>query len=239
MGKAWGRDNYFRGGHLPGPMTGEGSGQNKTDLGPWDILYRTKREVWRGQPAKLPRLPEGSRVLELGCGNGKTLRGMLKMPWRITAVDISPTAVEICRVMAKGMKGQGGLDLLTADARALPFRPGSFDAVFAFHVIGHVYFADRQEMVKEVSRVLVPGGRMFFRDFSVADFRFGSGKEVETGTFMRGDGVITHYFTREELSGLFRELTTVSISPAVWYQRVGAERKKRSEFEAVLEKGGP
>ena len=52
-------------------------------------------------------------------------------------------------------------------------------------------------------RVLRPGGEVRFKAFSRADMRFGKGEEVEPGTFIRGAGVLTHYFSRGRGAGPF------------------------------------
>ncbi|MGB3943701.1 MAG: class I SAM-dependent methyltransferase, partial [Methanothrix sp.] len=146
-------------------------GGRKEDLIAWDRQYREKGRIWRGAPAKLPDLPEGSRVLELGCGNGKTLAAMLRRSWRVAALDISTLALRLGRDLTVEVSRRRdpdrpdssasfaplaplrppsrressnhrhhpvGLDFVAADASHLPFRGGGFDAVIAFHVLGHL-----------------------------------------------------------------------------------------------------
>lgn len=159
----------------------------------WEDAYRAGKVSWHGKPYPLPELEPGSRVLEVGCGNGKTLDAMVCKGWSVVAIDISPTAVEVCR------KRMPGVEFHVADVRALPFTGASFDAAFAFHVIGHLAGGEREKAVRELSRVVRPGGCVFFRSFSVEDMRCGRGREVEPGTFQRGTGIVTHYFHRQEL----------------------------------------
>ena len=54
----------------------------------WDKDYASRGRLWGGAVMDLPHLPEGSAVLELGCGDGKTLSGM-PGGWKIVALDIS------------------------------------------------------------------------------------------------------------------------------------------------------
>ena len=79
--------------------------------------YREKGRLWKGAPPPMPDLPAGSRVLELGCGNGKTLSATQRRPWQTTALDVSREAVSLCRKQAASLTR-----LLTADACNLPFR---------------------------------------------------------------------------------------------------------------------
>jgi ubiquinone/menaquinone biosynthesis C-methylase UbiE len=198
-------------------------------LDAWDRDYRSRGRLWGGGAKNLPELPEGSRVLELGCGDGKTLAAMQGRFWDVTAIDISPEALRLSR-SAIGAE----VNLLLADARRLPFKGESFDAVFAFHVTGHVLQAGREQIAREVGRVLRHGGRHFFREFGAKDMRAGRGEEVEPGTFRRGGGVITHYFTEEEVANLFRDLEVQSLQTIRWKMRIKGEDFWRSEVEAVF-----
>jgi MPBQ/MSBQ methyltransferase len=203
-------------------------------LNAWDRAYRSRGRLWGGGAKNLPELPEGSRVLELGSGDGKTLAAMQGRSWDVTALDISPEALRLSR-SAIGTE----VSLLLADARHLPFKSDSFDAIFAFHLTGHVLQAGRELIAREVGRVLRPGGRLFLREFGAEDMRAGRGEEVETGTFRRGSGVITHYFTEKEVAGLFcdLDLTALSLQKRKWKMRVKGEDFWRSEVEAVFLKG--
>ncbi len=197
----------------------------------WERDYKSRGRLWGGGLSSLPDLPSGSRVLELGCGNGKTLSAMLRYPWTITALDVSAGAVMLGRIAAPERA-----DFLVADACLLPFRDLAFDAVFAFHVMGHVHHADRETMASEVTRVLKHEGMLFFRDFGVEDMRAGMGEEIEHGTFMRGQGVITHYFTEDEAESLFSQMKTATILTHKWKMRVLGKDLLRAEVEAVFQK---
>lgn len=198
-------------------------------LNAWDRDYRSRGRLWGGGAKNLPDLPGGSEVLELGCGDGKTLAAMQGRSWDITALDLSPEALRLSR-STLGTE----VSLLQADARLLPFKSESFDAVFAFHVTGHVLQAGRELIAREALRVLSPGGKLIFREFGAEDMRAGKGEEVEPGTFQRGGGVITHYFTEDEVASLFRDLLPLSLQTRRWKMRVKGEDFWRSEVEAVF-----
>lgn len=175
----------------------------------------------------LPVLPAPSAVLELGCGNGKTL-GCMPEIWQITALDMSPEALRLCR--RNGPKAE----LILADARALPFQDESFDAVFAFHVTGHLPGPGRRALAREAARVLVSGGRLLFREFGLGDMRAGQGEEVEPCTFRRGSGIITHYFAKAEVEELFLGMKLVSIGTHRWKLRIKGDDLMRCEVDAVF-----
>jgi len=198
-----------------------------THLKAWDKDYASRGRLWGGGVKNLPVLPEGSSVLELGCGDGKTLSA-LPVDWKIVALDISLEALLLARRL------RADVDLILADAGRLPLREKSFDAVLAFHVTGHLLAAGRSALAREAARALVPGGQLFFRDFCELDMRAGQGEEVEPGTFRRGSGILTHYFSESEVEKLFCDLPITSIGTHCWKMRVKGEDLVRAEVEAVF-----
>ncbi len=197
----------------------------------WDRDYARRGRVWGGSVKDLPALPDGSLVLEMGCGDGKTL-SIMPASWRIAAVDISFQALLLAR------RARPDACLLLADGCRLPLQSEWFDAVFAFHVAGHLFQAERLSLGKEAARVLRPGGRLFFRDFSREDMRMGQGEKVEEATFRRGSGIITHYFSEGEVAAMFSGLEMDLIRTQRWSMRIRGEMLLRSEVEAVLVKSG-
>ena len=197
----------------------------------WDRDYARRGRVWGGSVKELPALPEGSLVLEMGCGDGKTL-SIMPPSWRVTAIDISMQAL----LLARQTRPDAGLIL--ADGCRLPLQSDGFDAVFAFHVTGHLFLDQRLALAKEAARVLRPGGRIFFRDFSVEDMRMGQGEEVEEATFKRGSGIITHYFREDEVAAMFSGLEMDLIRTQRWSMRIRGKKLLRSEVEAALVKRG-
>lgn len=201
------------------------------DDGAWERDYLRRGQLWGGAACGLPPFPPGSLVLELGCGNGKSCISLAGQDISVVGLDISPSAVVLCRRASKEE-----IPLLVADARILPFRDLSFDAVCAFHLVGHLEGAGRQTVAGEVVRVLKPGGKFYFRDFSVRDMRYGKGTEVEAGTFSRGDGIITHYFSGSEVGTLFSGLRSCALETCTWSLRVRGRNLPRAEIAAVFVK---
>jgi len=94
----------------------------------------------------------GRRTLEVGCGEGRVARDLAHRGHRVVAVDASPTLV------GHAADADPDGDYLAADAAALPFRDGSFDAVVAYNSLMDV--DDMPATVAEAARVLEPGGRL-------------------------------------------------------------------------------
>lgn len=197
----------------------------------WDSVYRKRGELWGGSVPKLPDLPSGSRVLDLGCGNGRILPAAVERGWQIVAADISCHAVQIAKA---AMKGIADTEFLVADAGALPFRDYSFDAVIAWHVLGHGEEKDRMRMIRELKGILNEGGRVFFRGFSWEDMRYGKGTATEPGTFVRGDGILTHYFSEGETREMFREFDTMDLTTDRWSMRIKGKNHLRAEIAGTF-----
>jgi SAM-dependent methyltransferase len=203
--------------------------------GAWERQYRAAKQVWCGSPARLPVVSEHARVLELGCGNGKTLAALCTHSSNVVALDLSLSALRTCA----GREDCAGAQLIGADIRNLPIQNTTFDVVLAHHVIGHLNTEGREKAADTIIRILRPGGILSVQEFSVDDFRYGSGTETEKSTFLRGNGISTHYFTQNELSGLFPELTQQYNKEMQWMMRVRGRDYLRSvltyEFKNVHE----
>jgi SAM-dependent methyltransferase len=126
--------------------------------------------------------------------------------------------------------------VLVGDVRRTPFRDESFDIVIASHITGHLSLYGRRDLAGEILRLLAAGGTMFFRDFSTGDFRYGRGEETETGTFVRKNGITTHYFTDQELPALFSGLAVRSLVQHRWGMQVRGIVLPRAEIVAEFKK---
>jgi demethylmenaquinone methyltransferase/2-methoxy-6-polyprenyl-1,4-benzoquinol methylase len=150
----------------------------------WRAKHAREPQPWRGPVHASPLLadlPRG-RVVELGAGGGKVGRAL---PSGAIALDWVAEAVRAGGVLA--------------DARRLPFRDASLDALVAIHVLGHVL--EREAAVAEWRRALRPGGVLVLEVFARGDAREGVGRLVGEGTWER-EGIPTRYFARDELRAL-------------------------------------
>jgi SAM-dependent methyltransferase len=102
----------------------------------------------------------GVHVLEVGCGAAQGARWLVGAGARVVAFDVSLGQLQQARTL-DGRSGVRVDRLVQADAQAMPFRAGSFDLVVsAFGAIPFV--ADSAGVMREVARVLRPGGRLVF-----------------------------------------------------------------------------
>jgi MPBQ/MSBQ methyltransferase len=200
----------------------------------WEETYQRRGQIWGGAVPPLPALPPHARVLELGCGNGKTFGALLQNDWEAVALDFSKTAVKTARSLITTARSG---DCILADARSFPFHDASFDAVFAWHVLGHMTAPDRLAIARGMGRLLKPEGIVLFSEFSRDDFRYNSGTPVEEGTFLRGNAISTHYFTEPETRSLFFDLSCISLRNHRWEMKIRGKNYARSEIQAVFAQG--
>ncbi|MEX2399173.1 MAG: methyltransferase domain-containing protein [Rhodothermales bacterium] len=105
------------------------------------------------------RLPPGggAPLLDLGCNWGRWCVAAARKGYTVTGIDPSLGAVMAARRVARQM----GLPIrgVVADARYLPFREASYEAVFSYSVLQHLSKDNVGVVLAEIERVLRPGGR--------------------------------------------------------------------------------
>lgn len=127
-----------------------------------------------------------ARVLETAAGTGivtRALRDALPAGAHLTATDLNPPMLEIAR--AKFRVGEQ-VEFQPADAMALPFADGSFEAVVC--QFGVMFFPDKGKSYREVFRVLAPGGRYLFNVWDSHRYNpFGRIAHEVAGSFFPAD----------------------------------------------------
>ncbi|MFK7914175.1 MAG: class I SAM-dependent methyltransferase [Pseudomonadales bacterium] len=113
-----------------------------------------------GAPAALARISGPPRVLDCGIGSGSMSMALQQtLPVRINwhGIDTSPEMLNT----ANAVMQQAGIEarLKQADVRSIPYPDASFDMVMAAHVLEHL--PHPSHALKEMVRVLKPGGRLF------------------------------------------------------------------------------
>ncbi|MCI0586272.1 MAG: class I SAM-dependent methyltransferase [Planctomycetes bacterium] len=101
------------------------------------------------------RVPDGARVLDLGCGDG-FLMGLVGTRFRsVTGLDYEHEGLQLARMM---LSGREGTEFVQGSCHDLPFACRSFDVVMLADVIEHLARPD--SCLAEVARTLRPGGRL-------------------------------------------------------------------------------
>ncbi len=116
-----------------------------------DVLHRAAAR-------ELARLGPGDTVLDIPCGGGVVLRDLPPdHGLRYLAADISPSMLERTRAEARRL-GLTGIETVEMDVGNLPLGDGAVQLVLAFTSL-HC-FPDPRAAVREIARVLAPGGRL-------------------------------------------------------------------------------
>lgn len=109
-------------------------------------------------------LLDDQRVLEVGCGNGRALRDLVRWgmrPDRLTGVDLLEARLQDAR-----RDCAPGVRLVQANGARLPFHDAAFDIVMQFTVFTSILDADvRRVVAAEIRRVLRPGGLVIWYDY--------------------------------------------------------------------------
>lgn len=139
------------------------------------------------------RLPPGAQVLEVAPGPGYFAIELAKLgDYRITGLDISHTFVEIARRNAAeaGSEVASRVDFRRGNAAAMPFADRSFDFLLCRAAFKN--FSQPVEALREMYRVLKPGGRAMIIDLR----RDASRDSVRTAVEKMGLGAVNTILTK-------------------------------------------
>jgi cyclopropane fatty-acyl-phospholipid synthase-like methyltransferase len=179
-----------------------------------------------------PYLVPGMLVLDAGCGDGKTTE-LLAKKCEVVGCDFSREALISLRSQRPALHQ---LNLVECNILKLPFEHEKFDAVSCVHALSHMNAEDRSSAAAEISNVLKRGGYVLLEAFGRRDVRFGEGVEVEEATYLRGNGIMTHYFLEGEIPLLFPSFATISEVSEVRRISLGAVAGKRDTMRTLMQK---
>jgi ubiquinone/menaquinone biosynthesis C-methylase UbiE len=124
--------------------------------------FRTPEAILRLVADHLrPAAPFGAG-LDVCCGTGAGLRMLRPLcRERVVGIDFSRGMLAACRQKMADAPGTTHVELVRGNVLAMPFAP-AFDLVVCFGAFGHILQHDEPRFVREVARVLRPGGRFVF-----------------------------------------------------------------------------
>ena len=164
----------------------------------WDEMYRSRDQVFSGFPngvlvTEVTELPPG-QALDVGCGEGADALWLARRGWQVTAVDISPTALQ--RAAAAATDVNGRVTWAQADLTSAPPPAGAFDLVSV------QYFPLPQQPDHTALRGLLdavaPGGTLLIASHDPADLPPGHDHGFDPSDYYQPDdvaGLLDHDWT--------------------------------------------
>jgi 2-polyprenyl-3-methyl-5-hydroxy-6-metoxy-1,4-benzoquinol methylase len=181
----------------------------------------------------LPRVVDfsaysGQSVLEVGCGVGIDLVKFAEGGARVVGIDLAEKSIELARQYFS----HAGLDgeLHRMDGEATTFESDSFDMVYAHGVIQ--YAANAEGLVRELHRVLKPGGTaimMVYNRISWLNFL----SKLMKVELEHEDAPVLEKYSIREFKALLRPFSSVEIVP----ERFPVKTKLHTGLKAILYNG--
>jgi SAM-dependent methyltransferase len=133
----------------------------------WEDHYRRRGRVWSGRPNPVlvdvvGSLRRPGTALELGCGEGGDAIWLARQGWRVTAVDVSATALDRAAADAATAGVVGRIDFRQYDL-AVTFPSGTFELVSAQYLHSPIEFP-RVHVLQEAASSVTPGGLLLIVD---------------------------------------------------------------------------
>lgn len=171
---------------------------------------------------------KGKRVLDIACGTGVLTEQFVRMGADVSAVDLTPKAVELTK---KRLELYGlSADVREGDAQALSFADGTFDFVCAWGCLMHM--PNTEKAIAEIHRVLKPGGTflamMYHRNSVHCRYCIQLGRGILRGKYLQyddqslinrytdgakvGGNQLARFYTRKQFHELFRAYRDVVVA---------------------------
>ncbi len=154
----------------------------------------------------------GMRVLDAGCGYGRNLVHLLREGCDVFALDEDPKGVDHVRQLSASLQTKlPAENFQVGSIERMPFPDGFADVVLCNAVL-HFARNDRhfRSMLKELWRVLKPGGMLFCRLGSRIGMDF---KKIQGNVFLIPDGSKWFLVDQQMLLSLTEEMNAVLVDP--------------------------
>jgi ubiquinone/menaquinone biosynthesis C-methylase UbiE len=126
------------------------------------IAFIMARETWRQNLRAMDALgiEQGDHVLDIGCGHGRSLTELAaRAPQgHVVGADPSELMVEIAAQRNRPLIEAARVDVVLSSVESLPFPDDLFDKAQCVHVL--YFWNDIETSLREIARVLKPGGRL-------------------------------------------------------------------------------
>lgn len=176
----------------------------KTD--PEQIIAYSERVIVKDDPIISFLLNCGAKkVCDAGCGCGAYALKLARLGFSVSGFDVSPHAAGLAGALfaRSGVSGE----FRSADIRRTGYPDAEFDAVIARDVLDHIPMRDAVDAVKELLRIIRPGGKLLFTLDETDDEYESEPHTVNRDgdyifTSSRWRGMVFHPYTPEEAAEL-------------------------------------
>jgi len=134
------------------------------DTESFELLYRLEPTHWwfagmrriTDEVLRRELNKSGIRILDAGCGTGFNLDYYRSSSKMLFGLDLAAAAMDYVR-------GRNIKNAAQGSVTAIPYRTGIFDLVFSFEVVTQLRYEFHDDALREMHRVLKPGGSLFIR----------------------------------------------------------------------------
>jgi len=177
---------------------------------------------WAPAVADLADLGPGQNVLDVACGTGilaRTAADRVGVTGSVTGLDLNPAMLTVAARVRRGIDWQQG------DAQELPFADASFDRVVCQMAL--MFFPDRAEAVREMARVVHPGGIVTLMTPATLEVQPAWGPFVQVAARHAGPdavGLLSTYWAAGDAVELARLLSDAGLEVIATVTREGTAR---------------
>jgi len=185
----------------------------------WDDTFSRKFDFFGNGPSEPAQIAaemfkqEGkSKILELGCGQGRDTFFFAANGFQVNTLDYSESAIQAITEKAQAVGLSQSIIARQHDIRnPLPFEAESFDACYS-HMLYCMALTtlELEFLCNEVRRVLRPGGLNLYTVRHTKDPHFGTGIHRGEDMYEVG-GFIVHFFSREKVEHLAKGYELISV----------------------------
>ena len=111
----------------------------------------------------------GQRLLDIGCGTGSFVTQLKRQHPNIEVVGLDPDPKALARARRKAQAAGLSIEFDEGFSYALGYPSASFDRVLSTFMFHHLQPGEREQTLREINRVLKPGGRFLLLDFEVRE----------------------------------------------------------------------
>lgn len=178
----------------------------------WETSFKDKKEMWGWEPAdsavetlELFTKLGLKKILIPGFGYGRNGKIFTDNGFIVDGIEISESAVEI----AKKHFGDN-TKIYHGPVSSMPYSDERYDGIFCYALIHLLSKNEREKLIEDCYKQLLPNGYMVFISISKEDFRFGQGKEITKDTYEMWPGLNLFFYDSDSINSEFRNYGLLS-----------------------------